>query len=60
MMTGYWFTQALYVAAKLEVADLLRDGPVNCELLASKTTTHPLSKSIRAKMECPLPRWNAL
>jgi hypothetical protein len=27
MMTGYWVSQALYVAAKLSVADLLADGP---------------------------------
>jgi hypothetical protein len=27
MMTGYWVSQALYVAAKLGVADLLADGP---------------------------------
>ena len=28
MMTGYWVSQALYVAAKLGIADLLADGPV--------------------------------
>ena len=27
MVTGYWLSRALYVAAKLGVADLLRDGP---------------------------------
>jgi hypothetical protein len=27
MMTGYWLSQALYVVAKLGVADLLVDGP---------------------------------
>ena len=37
MMTGYWVTQALYVAAKLGIADLLREGPVNCDVLAGKT-----------------------
>jgi hypothetical protein len=26
MMTGYWVSQALYVAAKLGIADLLADG----------------------------------
>ncbi len=31
MMTGYWVSQALYVAAKLGVADLLVDGPRSVE-----------------------------
>ena len=50
MMTGYWVTQALYVAAKLGIADLLREGPVNCDVLASKTSTHPQSlyRTLRA------------
>src|ERR1700680_4393747 len=50
MMTGYWVTQALYVAAKLGIADLLREGPVNCDVLASKTRTHPQSlyRTLRA------------
>jgi predicted O-methyltransferase YrrM len=49
-MTGYWVTQALYVAAKLGIADLLREGPVNCDVLASKTCTHPQSlyRTLRA------------
>lgn len=37
MMTGYWASQALYVAAKLGVADQLADGPVPCEALAAAT-----------------------
>jgi predicted O-methyltransferase YrrM len=50
MMTGYWVTQALYVAAKLGIADLLREGPVNCDVLAGKTSTHPQSlyRTLRA------------
>jgi hypothetical protein len=50
MMTGYWVTQALYVAAKLGIADLLCEGPVNCDVLASKTNTHPqsLHRALRA------------
>jgi hypothetical protein len=39
MMTGYWVTQALYVSAKLGIADLLGTGPLNCDRLASKTNT---------------------
>lgn len=50
MMTGYWVTQALYVAAKLGIADLLRESPVSCDVLASKTGTHPQSlfRTLRA------------
>jgi hypothetical protein len=39
MMTGYWVSQALYVAAKLGVADLLADGPRPVEELAAATQT---------------------
>jgi len=50
MMTGYWVTQALYVAAKLGIADLLADGPVHCDTLARKTDVHPnsLFRTLRA------------
>ena len=39
MMTGYWVSQALYVAAKLGVADLLVEGPRSVEDLAKATLT---------------------
>ena len=39
MMTGYWVSQALYVAAKLGVADLLTEGPRPVEDLAAVTQT---------------------
>lgn len=39
LMTGYWFTQAIYVAAKLSLADLLHDGPKSVEELANATQT---------------------
>jgi hypothetical protein len=39
MMTGYWVSQALYVAAKLGVADLLAEGPRSVEALAVATQT---------------------
>jgi len=39
MMTGYWVSQALYVAAKLGVADLLAEGPRPVEALAVATQT---------------------
>ena len=37
MATGYWLSQAIYVAAKLGIADLLRDGPQSCVALATST-----------------------
>src|SRR5262249_16943872 len=37
--TGYWVSQALYVAAKVGVADLLADGPRPVEELATATQT---------------------
>jgi hypothetical protein len=39
MMTGYWVSQGVYVAAKLGIADLLVAGPVHYEDLARKTHT---------------------
>jgi hypothetical protein len=43
MATGYWLSQAVYVAAKLGLADLLRDGPRSCHELAAVTGTDPES-----------------
>src|SRR5688572_4545285 len=43
MLTGYWLSQALYVAAKLGLADLLKDGPRTADELALATKTHPRS-----------------
>src|SRR4051812_23057752 len=40
MMTGYWVSQAIYVAAKLGIADLTADGPASSEDLAAATTSH--------------------
>jgi hypothetical protein len=37
MATGYWVSQAIYVAAKLGIADLLKDGPQSCIALATTT-----------------------
>jgi O-methyltransferase domain/Dimerisation domain len=39
LTSGYWISQSIYVAAKLGIADLLRDGPQTCEELASATGT---------------------
>lgn len=43
MMTGYWGAQAVYIAAKLGVADLLSDGPRPVEELATVTQSHTSS-----------------
>jgi len=37
MATGYWLSQAIYVAAKLGLADLLKDGPKSYSALAAAT-----------------------
>jgi len=39
--TGYWLSQAVYVAAKLGLADLLKDRPRSCHELAAVTGTDP-------------------
>ena len=41
MATGYWVSQAIYVAAKLGIADLLEKEPRSCGDLARDTGTHP-------------------
>ena len=50
MMTGYWVSQSIYVAAKLGLADLLADGPAGCEELAAATNSHApaLNRVLRA------------
>lgn len=40
MISGCLVSQAICVAAKLEIADLLKDGPKNSEELAQATRTH--------------------
>jgi hypothetical protein len=34
MITGFWISQAIYAAAKLGIADLVKEGPKPCEELA--------------------------
>ena len=50
MIGGYIITQLLAVAAKLRIADLLRDGPQRSDDLAQATQTHPraLYRMLRA------------
>ena len=40
MLTGYWVTQAVYVAAKLGIADLLTHGPRFADELADASHVH--------------------
>jgi hypothetical protein len=42
-INGYWITQLIYAVTKLGIADLLKDGPLNCNKLASSTGTHARS-----------------
>src|SRR4029434_7228835 len=41
LIQGYWATQAVYAAAKLGIADLLRDGPQHPYALARLAGAHP-------------------
>ena len=43
MITGYWVSQMVYVAAKLRIPDRLADGPKTAEELAQATGTHARS-----------------
>ena len=40
MTNGYWVTQLLYVAAKLGIADLLKDGARSLQVLAESSGAH--------------------
>lgn len=50
MMTGYWVSQAIYVAAKLGIADHLANGPIGVDDLAAVThsDTSSLQRVLRA------------
>ena len=43
LIQGFQVTQGIYVAAKLDIADLLKDGTRTSEDLAQATGTHPPS-----------------
>jgi len=40
MIQGFWMSRAIYVAAKLGIADLLKDGPKSPQELAQATGSH--------------------
>lgn len=41
MATGYWVSQSIYIAAKLGIADLLKDGSKSCDTLAYSAGVNP-------------------
>ena len=41
MLSGYWISQALYVAAKLKLADRVQNGPRTAADLAHEAGAHP-------------------
>jgi hypothetical protein len=52
LLTGYWISQSLYVAAKLGLPDLLESGPKRPEDLAHATGTH--APSLYRLLRAPL------
>ena len=50
MMVGSWISRAIYVAAKLRIADQLKDGPCLAKELASEAgvASEPLYRLLRA------------
>jgi len=50
LITGFWVSRAIYVAAKLGLADLVKDSPKTADELARLTGTHPpsLYRALRA------------
>jgi hypothetical protein len=45
LVSGYWYTQTIYVAAKLGIAEFLKDGPRPVQELAEATETN--SRALR-------------
>ncbi len=43
MVSGYWISQAIYVAAELRIADSLGDSAMTADELAERTGAHPQS-----------------
>ena len=50
MIVGSWISRAIYVAARLQIADLLADGPLTAEELAAAAgvAPRPLYRLLRA------------
>lgn len=43
MIAGFWATQAIYVAVRLRIPDLLASGPRTADQLAAESDSHPCS-----------------
>lgn len=43
LITGYWRSRVVYLAARLGIADVLRDGPLTVEEIAAEVEAHPRS-----------------
>ena len=43
LISGFWTTQAIYVAVRLRIPDLLADGARTAESLATESESHPRS-----------------
>jgi hypothetical protein len=41
LLSGYWYTQTIYLASKLAIAELLKDRPRPVQELAEATGTNP-------------------
>lgn len=41
MISGFWVSSAIYVAAKLDLADHMRDKPISVDELAERVGAHP-------------------
>ena len=55
MTTGNCISQAIYAAAKINIADHLKDGPRSVEELAETTSTNTdaLYRLLRRENRCP-------
>jgi len=40
LISGFWISRAIYIAAKLGIADLIKDQPRTVDQLATATGTH--------------------
>jgi len=54
LIRGYRMSQAVYVAARLGIPDILADGPQDVEELAQKTGSHPPSLHSRSRRAADL------
>src|SRR5437016_5112967 len=43
LISGFWVSRCVYIAAKLSIADLLKDGPKTAEKLAAASGAHAAS-----------------